>query len=96
MIFNINSTRGQTRFLTCVARVTCLVHLNSPTRQFSYPPILLPAKSLTCQFSTPPILLPANSLPRQFSYFPSKMHIILQDYLNTHNHGNDKQITLFR
>ena len=27
MIFNINSTRGQTRFLTCVARVTCLVIL---------------------------------------------------------------------
>ena len=25
MIFNINSARGQTRFLTCVARVTCLV-----------------------------------------------------------------------
>ena len=25
MIFNINSTRGQTRVLTCVARVTCLV-----------------------------------------------------------------------
>ena len=25
MIFNINSTRGQMRFLTCVARVTCLV-----------------------------------------------------------------------
>ena len=25
MIFNINSTRGQTRFLACVARVTCLV-----------------------------------------------------------------------
>ena len=25
MIFNINSTRGQTRFLTCVARVTCLL-----------------------------------------------------------------------
>ena len=25
MIFNIISTRGQTRFLTCVARVTCLV-----------------------------------------------------------------------
>ena len=25
MIFNINSNRGQTRFLTCVARVTCLV-----------------------------------------------------------------------
>ena len=25
MIFNVNSTRGQTRFLTCVARVTCLV-----------------------------------------------------------------------
>ena len=25
MIFNIKSTRGQTRFLTCVARVTCLV-----------------------------------------------------------------------
>ena len=23
MIFNINSTRGQTRFPTCVARVTC-------------------------------------------------------------------------
>ena len=28
MIFNINSTRGQTRFLTCVARVTCLVFAN--------------------------------------------------------------------
>ena len=28
MIFSINSTRGQTRFLTCVARVTCLVILN--------------------------------------------------------------------
>ena len=28
MIFNINSTRGQTRFLTCVARVTCLVQQN--------------------------------------------------------------------
>ena len=27
MIFNINSTRGQTRFLTCLARVTCLVYL---------------------------------------------------------------------
>ena len=27
MIFNSNSTRGQTRFLTCVARVTCLVVL---------------------------------------------------------------------
>ena len=25
MIFNINSTGGQTRFLTCAARVTCLV-----------------------------------------------------------------------
>ena len=25
MIFSINSTRGQMRFLTCVARVTCLV-----------------------------------------------------------------------
>ena len=31
MIFNINSTGGQTRFLTCVARVTsfCLVHIIS-------------------------------------------------------------------
>ena len=28
MIFNINSTRGQNRFLTCVARVTCLVEYN--------------------------------------------------------------------
>ena len=28
MIFNINSTRGQTRFLTYVARVTCLVNNN--------------------------------------------------------------------
>ena len=32
MIFNINSTRGQTRFLTCVARVTCLVR-NKLSRQ---------------------------------------------------------------
>ena len=31
MIFNINSTRGQTRFLTCVARVTCLVALTHQT-----------------------------------------------------------------
>ena len=30
MIFNINSTRGQTRFLTCVARVTCLVVIKNP------------------------------------------------------------------
>ena len=28
MIFNINLTRGQMRFLTCVARVTCLVFCN--------------------------------------------------------------------
>ena len=28
MIFNINLTRGQMRFLTCVARVTCLVYDN--------------------------------------------------------------------
>ena len=33
MIFNINSTRGQTRFpVTCVARVTCLVGVICPTR----------------------------------------------------------------
>ena len=30
MIFNINSTRRQTRFLTCVARVTCLVYIIVP------------------------------------------------------------------
>ena len=29
MIFNINSTRGEMRFLTCVARVTCLVSVIS-------------------------------------------------------------------
>ena len=29
MIFNINSTCGQTRFLTCIARVTCLVRDNA-------------------------------------------------------------------
>ena len=28
MIFNINSTRGQTRFLTCIARETCRVSIN--------------------------------------------------------------------
>ena len=28
MIFNINLTRGQMPFLTCVARVTCLVYIN--------------------------------------------------------------------
>ena len=33
MIFNINSTRGQTRFLTCVARVTCLVLINYNNNQ---------------------------------------------------------------
>ena len=32
MIFNINSTRGQTRFLTCVARVTCLVRNKRSTK----------------------------------------------------------------
>ena len=30
MIFNINSTRGQTRFLTFVAQVTCLVFITFP------------------------------------------------------------------
>ena len=29
MIFNINLTRGQMRFLTCVARVTCLVPIKN-------------------------------------------------------------------
>ena len=29
MIFLINLTRGQMRFLTCVARVTCLVYINT-------------------------------------------------------------------
>ena len=33
MIFNINSTRGQTRFLTCVARVTCLVNDKNETNK---------------------------------------------------------------
>ena len=32
MIFNINSTRGQTRFHTCVARVTCLVRNKRSTK----------------------------------------------------------------
>ena len=32
MIFNINSTRGQMRFLTCVARVTCLVRNKRSTK----------------------------------------------------------------
>ena len=32
MIFNINSTRGQTRFLTCVARVTRLVQIIQSNR----------------------------------------------------------------
>ena len=32
MMFNINSTRGQTRFLTCVARVTCLVRNKRSTK----------------------------------------------------------------
>ena len=32
MIFNINSTRGQTRLLTCVARVTCLVRNKRSTK----------------------------------------------------------------
>ena len=32
MIFNINSTRGQTRFLACVARVTCLVRNKRSTK----------------------------------------------------------------
>ena len=32
MIFNINSSRGQMRFLTCVARVTCLVRNKRSTK----------------------------------------------------------------
>ena len=36
MIFNINSTRGQTRFITCVARVTCLVMNNERTCRLGY------------------------------------------------------------
>ena len=35
MIFNIKSTRGQTRFLTCVARVTCLVRNKPSTKMCS-------------------------------------------------------------
>ena len=35
MIFNINSTRGQTRFLACVARVTCLVLVKCIKREFN-------------------------------------------------------------
>ena len=31
MFFNINSTRGQTRFLACIARVTCLAIHNIST-----------------------------------------------------------------
>ena len=38
MIFNINSSRGQTRFLTCVARVTCLVYVMFVDRFISSTP----------------------------------------------------------
>ena len=34
MIFNINSTRGQTWFLACVARVICLVNINVQVHSF--------------------------------------------------------------
>ena len=40
MIFNINSTRGQTRFLTCVARVTCLVILIKQVRKSMHTQVL--------------------------------------------------------
>ena len=33
MIFNINSTHGQMRFLTCVAWVTCLVNDNPQAKK---------------------------------------------------------------
>ena len=41
MIFNINSTRGQARFLTCVARVTCLVR-NKRSTKLRYSVLLKP------------------------------------------------------
>ena len=43
MIFNINSTRGQTRFLTCVARVTCLVRNKRSTKLDRCSVLLKPA-----------------------------------------------------
>ena len=43
MIFNINSTRGQTRFLTCVARVTCLVRNKRSTKLGAVHVLLKPA-----------------------------------------------------
>ena len=43
-IANINSTRGQTRFLTCVARVTCLVTINGMIIYFtSYTLMIFPS-----------------------------------------------------
>ena len=43
MIFNMNSTRGQTRFLTCVARVTCLVRNKRSTKLGAVHVLLKPA-----------------------------------------------------
>ena len=43
MIFNINSTRGQTRFLACVARVTCLVRNKRSTKLGAVHVLLKPA-----------------------------------------------------
>ena len=42
-IFNINSTRGQTRFLACVARVTCLVRNKRSTKLGVHSVLLKPA-----------------------------------------------------
>ena len=58
MIFNINSTRGQTGFLRCVARVTCIVqfklltlmhgaiHANTPRYLADSVSAYIPSRSL--------------------------------------------------
>ena len=50
MIFNVNSTRGQTRFLTCVARVTCLVIIKRAGFTFNKIAIQLSKEHLRLQY----------------------------------------------
>ena len=94
MIFNISSTRGQTRFLTCVARVTCLVLIKRHSHCIpgSAPPtVIYPLHAL-------PLLCPGSifDIPcRQVQDLRATYSIIIFNvqtmayFINTHTNNNN-------
>ena len=65
MIFNINSSRGQTRFLTCVARVTCLVYN-------MYRTIIRSIVEMTLSYPMSPISHPSSD---EYNKYLSSPHV---------------------